>query len=106
MYNHCQAFISETEKLATGTLHGLKGTVTSQAKAHIDEFHRRRLTSLSLLMDNENWTQAEVASEFQIIVDSYAAGKAPPTDGASTAATSKANSKVLIVDGTQSHSYG
>ena len=60
MYNNCQTFIAETEKLVVGTLHGLKGTVTSQAKAHLEEFHRRRLTSLSLLMDNENWQQAEV----------------------------------------------
>ncbi len=57
LYRGAQGFIADCEKLSSSNLHGLKGTITSQSKVFLDEFHRRRVTSVGLLLENESWSQ-------------------------------------------------
>lgn len=43
----------------------------------MDSFHQNRMSSVALLLENESWSQAEVPSEFQMIVDNLTHTKLP-----------------------------
>jgi hypothetical protein len=44
--------------------------VALQEKAYLDEVHGKRVASLALTLENEHWTQSDVAPEFQQLADS------------------------------------
>jgi len=67
LFNTCIEFVAVVEGIAGRQCYGLRPTVLAQAKQFLDTFHSNRLSSLALLLENEDWTQAQVVSEFQHI---------------------------------------
>ncbi|KYQ90960.1 vacuolar protein sorting 54 family protein [Tieghemostelium lacteum] len=47
----------------------LRSTLLSQSKQFLEVLHKNRLSSLSLLLENEEWTPVKVVSEFQDIIN-------------------------------------
>lgn len=72
IYDTCMAFATTVEGIAGRQCHGLRPTVGQQAKQFLDTFHSNRIASLGLLLDNEDWSQVDIISEFQGIVDKIA----------------------------------
>ena len=72
-YDTCMAFATTVDEIAGRQCHGLRPTVVQQAKQFIEAFHSNRIASLGLLLDNEDWSQVDIVSEFQGIVDMIAA---------------------------------
>lgn len=62
-------FVVEGEGLCGRTCYGLRGTITSQAKSFLSHFHMEKMKQQALLVENEQWVQAEVPIDFQRIVD-------------------------------------
>ncbi len=46
----------------------IRATVLSIGKGFLEMFHTNKVSQMSLILDNEQWTQAEVAAEFKDIV--------------------------------------
>ncbi|ORX99734.1 Vps54-domain-containing protein [Basidiobolus meristosporus CBS 931.73] len=63
------SFILEEEFFCQKLCFGLRGTLTSLAKSFLTRFHMERTKQLALLIESEQWIQAEVPVEFQQIVD-------------------------------------
>ncbi|KAF2075027.1 hypothetical protein CYY_003679 [Polysphondylium violaceum] len=71
-YNQIKSFLDFSESSTPGVKRKsiiLRSTFLSQAKLFLDILHKNRLSSLSLLLENEDWIQVQVVSEFQNIVN-------------------------------------
>lgn len=76
-YNQIKSFLDFSESSIpslTGTTTKkksiiLRSTFISQAKLFLDILHKNRISSLSLLLENEDWVQVQVVSEFQNIIN-------------------------------------
>ncbi|KAJ3158393.1 hypothetical protein HDU86_002859 [Geranomyces michiganensis] len=64
-------FITGGETLCGRMCFGLKGTLLSQAKAFITRFHEEKAKQIAHIVENEQWAQAEVPHEFQLLVHQY-----------------------------------
>lgn len=73
LFDTCMNFATTVDGIAGRQCHGLRPTVLQQAKQFLDTFHANRIASLGLLLDNEEWSQAEIVSEFQDITDQITA---------------------------------
>ncbi|RKO92475.1 Vps54-like protein-domain-containing protein [Blyttiomyces helicus] len=62
-------FVAAGENLCGRLCFGLKGTMLSQAKAFITHFHDEKSKQIALLVENEQWVQAEVPVDFQHLTD-------------------------------------
>ncbi|TPX38226.1 hypothetical protein SmJEL517_g00015 [Synchytrium microbalum] len=75
-------FVAGCEALCGRLCLGLKGNMLSQAKAYLNHFHEERTKQITLLVENEQWTQADVPIDFQRITDQIIAarsfGSPPP----------------------------
>lgn len=69
LYETCMAFATTVDGIAGRQCHGLRPTVGQQAKQFLDTFHSNRIASLGMLLDNEDWSQADIISEFQDIIN-------------------------------------
>ncbi|KAL1919276.1 uncharacterized protein VTP21DRAFT_1968 [Calcarisporiella thermophila] len=69
-------FIGRGEDYCKRTCFGLRGAILSQAKAFLNHFHMEKMKQESLLIENEQWMQAEVPVDFQQIVDQIIAASA------------------------------
>ncbi|KAL7750055.1 hypothetical protein RI367_004570 [Sorochytrium milnesiophthora] len=49
--------------------YGLRGSMVAQAKAFMNHFHMEKTKQLSLLIDNEQWIQADIPYDFQLLFD-------------------------------------
>ncbi|KAI9203421.1 Vps54-like protein-domain-containing protein [Polychytrium aggregatum] len=87
-------FIGGGEGLCGRMCFGLKGTMLSQAsiawaiaKAFLNHFHDERRKQITMLIDNEQWVQAEVAVDFQLLADQivYSTASSAKTVSPSTA---------------------
>ncbi len=54
-----------SEQLCRKMIVGLRGTVLSQAKGFLANFHRRRIERAAKAVEEETWAQAEVGAEIQ-----------------------------------------
>ncbi|KAK9765317.1 hypothetical protein K7432_006451 [Basidiobolus ranarum] len=63
------SFILEEEFFCQKLCFGLRGTLTSLAKSFLTRFHMEKTKQLALLIESEQWIQAEVPVDFQQIVD-------------------------------------
>ncbi|KAJ3164013.1 hypothetical protein HDU88_005666 [Geranomyces variabilis] len=64
-------FITGGETLCGRMCFGLKGTLLSQAKAFITRFHEEKAKQIAHIVENEQWAQAEVPHDFQVLVQQY-----------------------------------
>ncbi|RIB18550.1 Vps54-like protein [Gigaspora rosea] len=69
LFNVTWAFVLECENLCGRTCYGLRGTITSQAKAFLNNFHTERIKQEAASVENEQWAQAEVPIYCQQIVN-------------------------------------
>jgi hypothetical protein len=104
LFYSTNAFIDESEKISGQHCVGLRPTLLSQvhgesltlelnhgkAKAFLDSFHSKRVTSLAESLENENWVQMEMPPEIQALVDQIV-GEAliPMTNATSTTSGNK-----------------
>ncbi|KAJ2089271.1 hypothetical protein IW138_003591 [Coemansia sp. RSA 986] len=82
LYSSIWAFVAQYELLGGKMCFGLRGTLTAQAKAFLGNFHVEKSRQIQILIENEQWVQAEVPIDFQNLVDQVirAAAQQPHTD--------------------------
>ncbi|EGC40444.1 hypothetical protein DICPUDRAFT_25134 [Dictyostelium purpureum] len=72
-YNQIESFLKFTDSFASTLLKRkvpiLRSALISQIKQFLDILHKNRMSSLTLLLENEDWIQVKVVSEFQQIVN-------------------------------------
>ncbi|KAJ1907338.1 hypothetical protein LPJ81_000820 [Coemansia sp. IMI 209127] len=80
LYSSIWAFVAQYELLGGKMCFGLRGTLTVQAKAFLGNFHVEKSRQIQILIENEQWVQAEVPIDFQNLVDQVirAAAQQPP----------------------------
>ncbi|KAJ3050529.1 hypothetical protein HK097_008530 [Rhizophlyctis rosea] len=62
-------FVTAGESMCGRMCFGLKGTMLSQAKAFIFHFHEEKSKQMAVLVENEQWAQAQVPVDFQTLTD-------------------------------------
>ncbi|KAJ2516543.1 hypothetical protein H4217_004526 [Coemansia sp. RSA 1939] len=74
------AFVVQYERLGNKMCFGLRGTLATQAKAFLANFHNEKSRQIQILIENEQWVQAEVPIDFQNLVNQVvsAAAHLPP----------------------------
>jgi vacuolar protein sorting-associated protein 54 len=65
-------FVAAGEWVCRRSCIGLRGTLMTQAKAFLKTFHAERLRQLTMYIDNDQWTQADIVVDFQHMVDKLA----------------------------------
>jgi vacuolar protein sorting-associated protein 54 len=65
LFNCLWEFLSAGEKMCGRLCFGLKGSILAQAKSYINYFHEEKSKQISLLLDNEQWIQADIPIDFQ-----------------------------------------
>ncbi|KAJ1026761.1 hypothetical protein NDA16_002058 [Ustilago loliicola] len=65
IFQLCWGFVLSSEQLCRKMIVGLRGTVLSQAKGFLANFHRRRIERAAKAVEEETWAQAEVGAEIQ-----------------------------------------
>ncbi|CAG8473470.1 8718_t:CDS:10 [Cetraspora pellucida] len=73
LFNITWAFVLECESLCGRACYGLRGTITSQAKAFLNNFHAEKIKQEAASVENEQWAQAEVPIHFQQTVNQIVA---------------------------------
>ncbi|KAJ1887884.1 hypothetical protein LPJ66_008870, partial [Kickxella alabastrina] len=69
LYTSIWHFITQYEALGGKMCFGLRGTLTAQAKAFLSNFHTEKSRQIQILIENEQWVQAEVPIDFQNLVN-------------------------------------
>ncbi|EDV24143.1 uncharacterized protein TRIADDRAFT_27025, partial [Trichoplax adhaerens] len=96
-------FIAETEGICGRQMHSLSGTLMAQARKFVEKFHDERRTKISLILDNEQWKQADVPPEFQALVDELdkdgIAGAIQKISRQNVSTPSDSPLKVLVIKG-------
>ncbi|KAJ1962459.1 hypothetical protein GGI12_002636 [Dipsacomyces acuminosporus] len=69
LYTSIWQFITKCEELGGKMCFGLRGTLTAQAKAFLNNFHTEKTRQIQILIENEQWVQAEVPIDFQNLVN-------------------------------------
>ncbi|KAJ1823069.1 hypothetical protein LPJ56_003028, partial [Coemansia sp. RSA 2599] len=69
LYISIWRFIEHYEALGGKMCFGLRGTLTAQAKAFLSNFHTEKSRQIHILIENEQWVQAEVPIDFQNLVN-------------------------------------
>jgi len=79
----------------------IRATILSIGKGFLEMFHTNKVSQMSLILDNEQWTQAEVAAEFKDIVLGLLHHPLLQHDvGAATSPRgAKDNQQELVIDG-------
>ncbi|KAJ3343507.1 hypothetical protein HDU93_008166 [Gonapodya sp. JEL0774] len=62
-------FVAVGEQLCGRMCFGLKGTIMSQAKSFLHNFHDEKMKQTATLIENEPWAQSPVPVDFQHITD-------------------------------------
>eukprot|EP00744_Colponema_vietnamica_P010800 GILI01015224.1.p1 GENE.GILI01015224.1~~GILI01015224.1.p1 ORF type:complete len:745 (+),score=193.26 GILI01015224.1:290-2236(+) len=104
LFNYTLQIIEKCESHVGASCFPLRSELLVQSKAMIEEFHNTKIEALVKLMDQDNWSHAEVPSEFQQLVDALfqtASFNLQPTEAFRNGASSSAgaNSKELFVSG-------
>ncbi|KAJ2609325.1 hypothetical protein H4S08_004098 [Coemansia sp. RSA 1365] len=69
LYTWIWQFIAKYESLGDKTCFGLRGTLMAQARSFLSNFHSEKLRQVQILIENEQWVQAEVPIDFQNLVN-------------------------------------
>ncbi|KAJ2084101.1 hypothetical protein H4R24_000310 [Coemansia sp. RSA 988] len=69
LYIRIWQFISNYESLGDKTCFGLRGTLMAQARSFLSNFHTEKSRQIQILIENEQWVQAEVPIDFQNLVN-------------------------------------
>ncbi|WVQ93468.1 hypothetical protein IAU59_000542 [Kwoniella sp. CBS 9459] len=69
MFKENWEFVLATEKLAGRMIVSLRGVTAAQARAFLVSYHAARLTKSAKLVEEEQWTQIDVAASVQHVVD-------------------------------------
>ncbi|KAI0253534.1 Vps54-like protein-domain-containing protein [Lactifluus subvellereus] len=69
MFNECWSFVVRCEVICRRMIVGLRGVVISQAKSFLQAFHQSRINQSAKLVEDEQWTQAEVPVSLQQAVN-------------------------------------
>ncbi|KAJ2786903.1 hypothetical protein GGI15_001172 [Coemansia interrupta] len=69
LYTSIWRFIEQYEALGGKMCFGLRGTLTAQAKSFLSNFHTEKSRQIHILIENEQWVQAEVPIDFQNLVN-------------------------------------
>lgn len=64
-------FTQQCEQICGKECIALKAAFKAQASRYVQKFHTDKKAKLALLLDSEQWKQAEVPSEFQVIIIKY-----------------------------------
>eukprot|EP01132_Coremiostelium_polycephalum_P007405 gene7405-9100_t len=82
----------------------LRSSLITQSKLFLDTLHKNRLSSLSLLLENEEWVQVKVVSEFQDIVDHIVNLSLQPTSPPESRKSTTTTNNTEIIDPLQQNS--
>nr|KAJ3421355.1 hypothetical protein HK105_003773 [Polyrhizophydium stewartii] len=96
-------FVSASEALCGRISFGLKGNLLSQAKAFISHFHDEKSKQIAVLVENEQWVQAEIPIDFQHITEQLQLAK-PAGESGNSGAGARQSSTDVSSDG--AHSRG
>ncbi|KAJ1734533.1 hypothetical protein LPJ61_001019 [Coemansia biformis] len=69
LYTWIWQFIVQCERIGGKMCFGLRGALTAQAKAFLANFHAEKQRQVQVLIENEQWVQAEVPVDFQDLVN-------------------------------------
>ncbi|KAH9989086.1 Vps54-like protein-domain-containing protein [Russula compacta] len=69
VFNECWSFVVSCEVTCKRMIVGLRGVVVSQAKSFLQAFHQSRINQSAKLVEDEQWTQAEVPASMQQTVN-------------------------------------
>lgn len=67
LFNATWEFLLAGELLCGRMCFGLKGSILAQAKSFVNYFHEEKSKQIALLLDNEQWMQADIPIDFQRI---------------------------------------
>ncbi|KAJ2358301.1 hypothetical protein GGF43_000893 [Coemansia sp. RSA 2618] len=95
LYTWIWRFIAQYERLGGKMCFGLRGTLTAQAKAFLGNFHAEKSRQIQILIENEQWVQAEVPIDFQNLVNRV-------VEAAQMSASSDAQSPLSLASGSNS----
>ncbi|KAJ3323452.1 hypothetical protein HDV06_001729 [Boothiomyces sp. JEL0866] len=62
-------FVNSSETICGRMCFGLKSGILSQAKSFINNFHEEKSKQISLLLENEQWVQADIPIDFQYLIE-------------------------------------
>ncbi|KAH9980866.1 Vps54-like protein-domain-containing protein [Lactifluus volemus] len=65
VFNECWNFVVRCEVICRRMIVGLRGVIVSQAKSFLQAFHQSRITQSSKLVEDEQWSQADVPVSLQ-----------------------------------------
>ncbi|KAG6889819.1 hypothetical protein C0995_014296 [Termitomyces sp. Mi166 len=69
LFNNSWSFVVRCEVLSRRMIVGLRGVVVGQAKAFLQAFHQKRITSSAKLVEDEQWSPVEISAALQRITD-------------------------------------
>ncbi|KAI0780435.1 Vps54-domain-containing protein [Trametes elegans] len=69
LFNESWDFVVKSEVICRRMIVGLRGTIVSQAKSFLQNFHQTQLSASAKLVEDEQWNAAEVAPSVQRVVD-------------------------------------
>ncbi|KAI0064444.1 Vps54-domain-containing protein [Artomyces pyxidatus] len=69
LFNESWSFVVRCEVICRHMIVGLRGVVVSQAKTFLQTFHQTRISQSAKLVEDEQWSPAEVTSSVQRIVN-------------------------------------
>ncbi|KAI9350856.1 Vps54-like protein-domain-containing protein [Obelidium mucronatum] len=82
-------FIAASEYLCGYHCINLKGALLSQAKSFLNHFHDERTKQISIVVENEQWSRAEVPIDFQLMSEEITVAGALAIEKMKTAAQSE-----------------
>ncbi|KAI8924687.1 hypothetical protein BC831DRAFT_464348 [Entophlyctis helioformis] len=85
-------FVVASESLCGRMCFGLKSGLLSQAKAYIAHFHDEKSKQIAVLVENEQWVQADIPIDFQHITEQLQLKPKPATPGGGGKARSSSSS--------------
>ncbi|KAJ3270487.1 hypothetical protein HDV01_007794 [Terramyces sp. JEL0728] len=62
-------FVNSSETICGRMCFGLKSGILSQAKSFINNFHEEKSKQISLLLENEQWIQADIPIDYQHLIE-------------------------------------
>ncbi|TFK42347.1 Vps54-like protein-domain-containing protein [Crucibulum laeve] len=68
-FNDSWAFVVKCEVICKRMIVGLRGTVVSQAKVFLQQFHQARISRSAKLVEDEQWNPSEVSPALQHVAD-------------------------------------
>ncbi|KAI0748630.1 Vps54-like protein-domain-containing protein [Daedaleopsis nitida] len=69
LFNESWDFVVKSETICRRMIVGLRGTIVSQAKSFLQQFHQGQLNQSAKLVEDEQWNASEVAPSVQRAVD-------------------------------------